>query len=233
MRIQKFEVVESTNDLARKYILEGNKEPAAFVAEHQTRGKGRLGRVWEDEPGKSLLVSFALPGSTYSNPPLLGLATAVFVGEYLDLLPVPWETKWPNDVLIEGKKVAGILPEGIWQDGLVGVVVGVGLNVNQDEFPDDTEATSIKHAFGQALPVEQPLMYLIYRMEQVYEQIVDFSEILATFKDKFKSMGKRLRVRSNDQVWEGTAVDIEEDGSLILNMEGKLVTLGWGEVTLR
>jgi len=56
---------------------------------------------------------------------------------------VPWETKWPNDVLIEGKKVAGILPEGIWQDGLVGVVVGVGLNVNQDEFPDDTEATSI------------------------------------------------------------------------------------------
>jgi len=62
------------------------------------------------------------------------------------------------------------------------VVVGVGLNVNQDEFPDDTEATSIKHAFGQALPVEQPLMYLIYRMEQVYEQIVDFSEILATFK---------------------------------------------------
>jgi len=52
MRIQKFEVVESTNDLARKYILEGNKEPAAFVAEHQTRGKGRLGRVWEDEPGK-------------------------------------------------------------------------------------------------------------------------------------------------------------------------------------
>jgi len=71
MRIQKFEVVESTNDLARKYILEGNKEPAAFVAEHQTRGKGRLGRVWEDEPGKSLLVSFALPGSTYSNPPCL------------------------------------------------------------------------------------------------------------------------------------------------------------------
>jgi len=132
---------------------------------------------------------------------------------------VPWETKWPNDVLIEGKKVAGILPEGIWQDGLVGVVVGVGLNVNQDEFPNDTEATSIKHAFGQALPVEQPLMYLIYRMEQVYEQIVDFSEILATL--------------SNDQVWEGTAVDIEEDGSLILNMEGKLVTLGWGEVTLR
>jgi len=70
-------------------------------------------------------------------------------------------------------------------------------------------------------------------MEQVYEQLVDFSEILATFKDKFKSMGKRLRVRSNDQVWEGTAVDVEEDGSWILNMEGKLVTLGWGEVTLR
>jgi len=75
--------VESTNDLARKYILEGNKEPAAFVAEHQTRGKGRLGRVWEDEPGKSLLVSFALPGSTYSNPPLLGL-----------LLPFLWESIW-------------------------------------------------------------------------------------------------------------------------------------------
>jgi len=171
------------------------KNTAAFVAEHQTRGKGRLGSSVEDEPGKSLLVSFALPGSTYSNPPCLGLLLPFLWGSIWILLPLPWETKWPNDVLIEGKKVAGILPEGIWQDGLVGVVVGVGLNVNQDEFPNDTEATSIKHAFGQALPVEQPLMYLIYRMEQVYEQIVDFSEILATFKDKFKSMGKRLRVR--------------------------------------
>lgn len=233
MRIQKFEVVESTNDLARHYILEGNKEPAAFVAEHQTRGKGRLGRVWEDEPGKSLLVSFALPGNFYGNPPLLGLATAVFIGEYLDLLPLPWETKWPNDVLIEGKKVAGILPEGIWQNELLGVVVGIGLNVNQDEFPEDVEATSIKHVFGQALPVEQPLMYLIYRMEQVYEQTVDFSQILTVFKDKFKSMGKTVRVRSDDQIWEGIAVDVEENGSLILNMEGKLITLGWGEVTLR
>jgi len=119
----------------------------------------------------------------------------------LDLLPVPWETKWPNDVLIEGKKVAGILPEGIWQDGLVGVVVGVGLNVNQDEFPDDTEATSIKHAFGQALPVEQPLMYLIYRMEQVYEQIVDFRKSLPRSKT-IQIHGKKLRVRSNDQVWK-------------------------------
>jgi len=83
MRIQKFEVVESTNDLARKYILEGNKEPAAFVAEHQTRGKGRLGRVWEDEPGKSLLVS----SLCRVVPTVIHLCLGL-------LLPFLWESIW-------------------------------------------------------------------------------------------------------------------------------------------
>lgn len=233
MDIYTFDVVESTNDLARTHIIDRKSEPAAFVAKHQTMGRGRMCRVWKDEPGMNLLVSFALPGNYYANPPLVGMAAAVFIGEYLESLGLSWEAKWPNDVLINGKKVAGVLPEGIWQDTLQGIIVGIGLNVNQSEFPEEYPGTSIKKELQREVALEQPLTYLAKRMEQIYNQEVDYKTVVQVFKNRFALLGKQVKILSKDESWEGIASNINDDGSLLVATGGKWININWGEVTLR
>ncbi|NPV88320.1 biotin--[acetyl-CoA-carboxylase] ligase [Coprothermobacteraceae bacterium] len=233
MKIYEFDVIPSTNEEARRYLLEGHVDPAVFVAQHQTAGRGRLGREWKDEPGKNLLMSIAMPNPPTSELPLLGMAAAVIVGEYLSSLSLAWEAKWPNDVLVKGKKIAGILPEAIWSDNLIGVVVGIGLNVNQEAFPPEVKATSLKLELGMEIPLEQPLMYIIYRFKNLLGGEIRLPDMVSTFKARFPYLGKTVMVVSEGERIEGTAADILADGTLLLDTPQGEMQLRWGEVSLR
>jgi BirA family biotin operon repressor/biotin-[acetyl-CoA-carboxylase] ligase len=233
MNIFQLDTVNSTNDLAKEYIIKGNVVPAAFVARHQTAGRGRMNRVWEDEPGANLLVSFALPGGSYSDPPLLGMAAATYVGDYLETLQLDWAVKWPNDVLIRGKKVAGILPESIWQGQMMGVVIGIGLNVNQENFSEGLDATSLKIELGRTIDIGEPLAFLSKSMEDVFNGNADYVPVVVRFREKFSLLGQKVIIKSGNEKWEGIAADIEDDGSLLLITNDTVEKIRWGEVTLR
>ena len=128
-----YEEVASTQDIARKLAQEGDPGPVAVMALRQTSGRGRSGRSWISPPGKNLALSVLLkPKLAPQEAPLMGLLASLAVAAALDAKGVPSVAlKWPNDVLVEGRKIAGILPEAsVKGNTLEFVIIGIGLNVN-------------------------------------------------------------------------------------------------------
>jgi BirA family biotin operon repressor/biotin-[acetyl-CoA-carboxylase] ligase len=154
-RIRQYHEVPSTNSLAREELLEGNaRHGDVFIADHQTAGRGRLSnRAWIDEPGNALLMSIVLEQLPIRRVELLQYLTALVVANALrsifqdhDLDRSRIHIKWPNDILLDGLKVCGILSEAIWQaQGLRAVVIGIGVNVYEQSVPASVEhlATSL------------------------------------------------------------------------------------------
>ena len=146
--------VGSTNDVARDWLLDGAPGGAAVIADEQTRGKGRMGRRWLTRTGTALAVSIVLhPKEAFAGRVVqLGALAVCDMAESLGCRGVG--IKPPNDVLLDGKKVAGILPEAVWDGGtLRGVVLGIGVNVRMDFRGTDLEASaaSLESALGKTL----------------------------------------------------------------------------------
>jgi BirA family transcriptional regulator, biotin operon repressor / biotin---[acetyl-CoA-carboxylase] ligase len=176
--IHRFTELPSTNAYARKLLGEAKaRHGDVFQAEHQTEGRGRLAdRVWKDEPGSSLLLTFVLTHfpreclNIVQFMAALSVASAVrsllkihlnhFASERIRL-------KWPNDILFDGKKIAGILAEAVWTgDELRGVAVGIGLNINQRDFPEElTTATSLAVGTDRKYSVEQVRDYVLSEIQ--------------------------------------------------------------------
>ena len=148
-KIYTFDSVDSTNNCARAVAACGAAEGTIIITEHQTAGKGRLGRHWQAEPNQNLMFSLVLrPNVSPESINLLPLYVAVAVSDAIEnATGLKVECKWPNDILYNGKKVAGILIEGsIKQNAVEYVVIGIGINVNQMKFDGDltTKASSLR-----------------------------------------------------------------------------------------
>ncbi|MBI3766348.1 MAG: biotin--[acetyl-CoA-carboxylase] ligase [Ignavibacteriales bacterium] len=143
--IHTFDLLDSTNLKAKSLLQEGEEEGTIVIAEEQTAGRGRMGRSWVSERGKNLTFSVVLkpqisPESIGIVSLYGGLAVAEAIQDQSHLHP---ECKWPNDVLLNGKKCCGILSEAVFKQGsLVGVVMGIGINVNQRVFTRELRATA-------------------------------------------------------------------------------------------
>ncbi len=167
--IEKFEDLPSTNDLARTRVADGSaKHGDVIQAEHQTSGRGRLPRrSWQDERGKSLLMSVVLKDIPRGFVELAPYIAALSVTQSLRTFlqgHLPYfeqgrvRTKWPNDLLLDGKKFCGILSEAVWSgEELKAVVLGIGMNVNQQQFDDKLKAsaTSLMGAVKRMLDIDQ------------------------------------------------------------------------------
>ena len=137
-KIKSYNVIESTNELAKQILGQGEPEGTAILADSQTLGKGRMGRTWfsQKETGiyLSLLLQPHLPADRLHQ---LTLVTALAVADTINKYSAtPASLKWPNDVFIKGKKISGILSENITAGNHSGVVIGIGINVNHSRFPD-------------------------------------------------------------------------------------------------
>ena len=207
-------------------------EGAVAVAEHQTAGRGRLGRAWSDTPTRALLCSVMLRPPASPDLAQLSLVAGLAVAEAVDAVAgVASTVKWPNDVLLDGRKLAGILLEG---DGGV-VVCGIGINVNQlrEELPTGTRTapTSLATASGHAHDRGAILAELLDRFARRYDEwsAGGLSSMIDALADRDAILGRSVRVGEVT----GVAAGIEPDGALRIRTASGAVHLAVsGEVTL-
>jgi BirA family biotin operon repressor/biotin-[acetyl-CoA-carboxylase] ligase len=217
-------VTDSTNARARGLAIAGAPNGTLVTAGEQTAGRGRQGRAWTAAPGDALLMSLVVRG-VEPGAALLPLAAAVAVCESLE--PVEAAIKWPNDVWIERRKVAGILLEGRPQEGWA--VIGIGLNVRTIEFPEELRetATSLKQA-GIERSVPEAGAALLAALDRW---------IAAPPEEVLSAWRARDALRGSPVSWAGgagTAVGITDAGALMVETAaGQRVELDAGEVHLR
>jgi BirA family transcriptional regulator, biotin operon repressor / biotin---[acetyl-CoA-carboxylase] ligase len=204
-------LTDSTNERARALAVAGAPHGTLVTADEQTAGRGRQGREWTAPPRSALLMSLVLRELR----DVLPLAAAVAVCE---ALPVPAEIKWPNDVWIERRKVAGILVEGRPQEGWA--VLGIGLNVSSH--PPDLPATSLQGAIS----VEEVLARLLASLERWLA--APTPEVLAAWRSRDALLGDTVRWQNGS----GKGAGIDESGALLVDTDSGRVVLNAGEVHL-
>jgi len=221
-------LTDSTNARAIELARAGAPHGTLVTAEEQSVGRGRQGRSWTAEPGSALLLSLVVRDLAEQHA-ILPLAAAVAVGEAAEaLVAVECAIKWPNDVWIDGRKLAGILVEGRPQEGWA--VLGVGLNVSTREFPEPLRgsATSLALASptGEGPAREAVLEALLASLERRLDEPV--AAVLADWRRRDALRGSRIRWDSG----VGVAAGIDETGALLVDTAEGSVALQAGEVHL-
>lgn len=235
--------VASTNDLAKKLADYGAGEGTIVLAERQSAGKGRLGRIWTSPLG-GLYFSIILKPKIKANDAvkLVFVGSLAVVETLRDLYGLRVETKWPNDVLVDGKKVCGVLAEMISMgDRLKFVILGIGINVNfkvRKVFPKELQESvaSLRDVLGGKVKLEKLFRKLLENLEFLYDVFLKkgFVQILEEWKKFACFLGCPVEVLVDGQKWIGTVLDVEEDGALRLKLEdGTVKRFLYGDVTLR
>ena len=237
-----FTELESTNIIAKeKASLKKEKiaEGTIIIAEKQVGGKGRLGREWFSPPGGIWLSIILYPQLSPSYIPRITLMTAVAVVKTIEKVSrIKARIKWPNDILIKGKKLCGILTEMNAELDLINwVVVGIGVNanINQEEFPEDIRDNSIslKEVLGKEISRVKLIQIFLKEFEKYYEKLKrkEFPSILEEWKLYSHTLGKKIKINIGEKIVSGKAIDLSEEGALILKEEnGKLVKIISGTI---
>jgi len=231
-------LIVSTNDLAKARGAEGFENGLVIFAEQQTAGRGRMGRSWQDVPGEGLLFSLLLkPQIRPELAPYFTLTTAVGVAAALNELGFPVGIKWPNDLLLNGKKLGGILTEmQTTGDKVDFVVVGIGLNVLQADFEEDIKDIAIsmrQFAPGAELDRAKIAAAVLNSLEYYYELLLKegFVPIRAGWLKYNVTIGRQVLARGRDGEVCGVAVDMDAEGELLLRLDNdEVITVRCGEV---
>jgi BirA family biotin operon repressor/biotin-[acetyl-CoA-carboxylase] ligase len=236
-----YQKLKSTNDIASQLADAGEKEGTIIVADEQTKGRGRLGRKWHSPPNTGIYVSIILrPKFKPEFAPGLSIMTAVALADTIDsYIPGKVKIKWPNDILINKKKVSGILTElSSEKDKINFVIVGVGINVNNkvEDFPDELKdiITSIRRVKRAKVNRVEFLQKFLLKFEKEYENYR---------KSRLKSCHKKIRRYSslintevslmhNRKKIKGRALDIDKNGALVVEIDGVATVINSGEVTI-
>jgi len=232
--ISSFRTVPSTQDELRRLADAGAPEGTLVVADHQTRGRGRQGRRWLDEAGASLLVSLLLrPHLPAARVPQLSLLAALASAEALAAATgLAIRIRWPNDLLVRERKVGGILAEAAaTEEQAAYVMLGIGINVNQTEFPVDLlgRATSLALEVGHPLGREVLLDALLMSLDRWYARYL--SEGFPPVRDGWRRAAVTLGQRVAGVGVTGIAEDLDTDGALLVRTaRGGLVRLVAGEL---
>ena len=229
----------STNEVAFRWARAGAREGTTVLTEHQSHGRGRMGRSWQASRGSSLLLSVLLhpPGPPARQTRLTILAAAALTRAIEGLVGEAPSVKWPNDILVEGRKMAGILTEVCADsDGSCRAVVGIGLNVNQSEadFPPELHATatSLRLWTGREWNRNEVAARLLVEMDSLYRMMRrgEFFRVLAQWRERCATLGESVTLRLGHGTLHGVAEALEEDGSLLLRTaEGNLERIHAGD----
>jgi len=220
--------VSSTSDWAKELAKKGAEEGTVTVALVQTAGRGRLGREWISPRGGLWFSIVLRPDRKASDAMKLVFVASMVVAEVLSQkYGLRTETKWPNDVLVNGKKICGILAEMNTKGEKVNyVILGVGVNANfcaDDVFsePMRTTATSVQDELGKEIPLESLLRALLEEMERSYDRYVKagFVPLLEKWKRHAGFLGHTVMVTDQNERLKGLALDVDPEGALILRLE--------------
>ncbi|MCX8130763.1 MAG: biotin--[acetyl-CoA-carboxylase] ligase [Clostridia bacterium] len=247
-----FDVIDSTNTYAKRLAGEGCTDGTLVVADIQTAGRGRLGREWDSAGGKGIWMSVVFrPSILPEDVQIITLAASVAVVEALRAVcGLKAGIKWPNDILIDGKKVCGILTEiNAEMERVNYVVLGIGINVNHEveDFGDNLRglATSLKVNSGQkdcrVFKRSEIIKKVLVELERIYFGINSIhtynkalADIIRLWKKYSITLGKRVRVTFRGSEFTGTAIDITDDGKLVIDCDdGMRREVISGEVSVR
>lgn len=235
-----FESIDSTNTYAKHLNNKDIPHGTIVITEEQTAGRGRLQRNWISPAGKNLLFSIILyPEFGMDKISLLPFAGSLAIADAIDAITGLSATcKWPNDVLINGKKVCGMLLESSLGNAAQGkIVLGIGLNVNQKEFSEELKfkASSLQIESGIEINRIALLQKILEELENRYEQLSHFppQRLLNDWRMKALLFGKKITVLESEFSFSATAIDIAEDGSLIIETDdGRKRNIFAGDVSL-
>lgn len=237
-----YDTIDSTNLEVRRLAEAGAEHGLTVIAEEQVSGKGRRGRSWLGKDGTGIWMSFLLkPEIALENSSMLTLITALAVAKAInEVTNVSCGIKWPNDLIVNGKKVCGILTElSAQMDELNYIVVGLGINVNMEKFPDDLKdkATSLQIETGKRIYRAPLAAKVLEYFEKYYEQFIQ-TEDLSTFKDEYNHllvhMNQKIRVIRGSKETIYTSHGINERGELLAETaSGKIESILSGEVSVR
>ncbi|NTU42861.1 MAG: biotin--[acetyl-CoA-carboxylase] ligase, partial [Nitrospirales bacterium] len=232
----------STNSLARDLVSRGHPEGTVIIADYQTEGRGRHGRKWIAPQGKNISMSIILtPPLTFRDTPLLTLMAAVACTSAIrEKFSLPVSIKWPNDIMLEGKKLGGILTE-LRAEGerIIHAIMGIGINVNlsADEIPDEIRETATSFLIGAGREVSRTEV-----AASILNEIGRWYEILMSQGGKpvreewlrlSSTIGKEVKVTMPSETITGKAVGIDETGMLILRLpHGGIRVINSGDLTM-
>ena len=219
-----FGVVETTNIEADRLAREGMPEGTLVVADGQTKGRGRLKRSWASPPGTGLYLSIVLrPTCAPDYFPALTLTAGVATASAVQQMGLVPQLKWPNDVLISGKKVGGILTEGVFDKKRIDfAILGIGINVNTaaEAFPGPfrNQATSLRLSLGKPVSRVELLQNLLIKLEHYYGLFSDgdFGSIIHTWSELDSTLGREVEVSLPESRLLGVAEAVEPDGTLLV-----------------
>jgi len=223
-----FDSLLSTMDEALRLALKGEKEGALVVAETQTKGRGRMGRVWSSAKYKGIYMSLILTPQIMPNQAsILTLLTAVSVCEAVrKSVGVEVNIKWPNDILIGNKKLAGILTElDAELDAVRFIIIGIGINVNNDSKASVPGGVSLSEETGEVLSRVELLQAILRSFEENYLLFKRSGPggITEKWRRYNSTLGKRVKVSCHHKQIEGEASDIDSDGALLLRSDSGIL----------
>ena len=234
-----FETIDSTNDYAKKI---GNelRDGSVIISEEQTKGKGRLGRVWESKAGEGIWMSIILkPNIIPNKAPFITLIAGASIVKALNISGVDAKIKWPNDITINNKKLSGILTELSAEIERVNyIVVGIGMNVKDTDFEEELQdkATSLYKENYNVSRVDI-VKEILCQFEKLYLDYIekdDKKEVLDICRQYSAIINKEIYVIKNDQKELVDCIGINEEGNLIIkNKDGNLEEIMSGEVSIR
>ncbi len=228
------DTVNSTNTYAKELAQNGAKHNTVVIANHQTAGRGRLGREFFSPSDTGLYMSIILRPDEYSFDPAVvtiaaGVAVCRTVEEICNKQP---QIKWVNDIFLGGRKICGILAEAGTNSGAIDyVIVGIGLNVSTQIFPEELDniAGSLGHDIDRNL-IAGKILDEFNRLHP----ICDNSELIDEYKNRSLVIGKKIDFVKDGKTYTGTATDIDSEGKLIVVLEnGDTLSLKSGEISLR
>lgn len=239
--IHYFETIDSTNTKAKELAEQGAPSGTLVVANQQASGKGRRGRNWESPPNKGIFMTILLkPEINPNHASMLTLVTALAVAQAVnDVTGACARIKWPNDIVINGRKICGILTEMSAQfDYISNIVVGIGINVHNESFPEELSqmASSLLlecgKKFHRALIIEKVLEHF----EEYYEiflETEDLSQLMGRYNALLVNYGASVRVLDPQKPFEGKAMGITKKGELIVDTWEARRLVSSGEVSVR
>ena len=237
-RVHFYESLDSTMDEARRLAEEADPEGTVVVADEQTAGRGRFDRSWVAPSGLDLLFSVLLRPSAEHLRYVNMAASLAICGVVAEVCGLKATVKWPNDVRVGGRKIAGILIDSVAQGPeLQYAVLGIGLNVNSDpaESPEiAATATSLRNETGRTLERGEVLVALLGQLDDLHGEIKKGASLTERWAKQVETISKLVQVRWGDKVYEGLAREVDDDGNLVLvQRDGTALTMVAGEVTLQ
>ncbi|MDP2911009.1 MAG: biotin--[acetyl-CoA-carboxylase] ligase, partial [Candidatus Omnitrophota bacterium] len=226
-KIYSYKETGSTNDTAYALASSGEKEGSVVIAESQTSGRGRMNRKWVSPKSKgayfsAILRPSILPKDVSSITLFSALAVAKTISEMTDVKAF---IKWPNDVLINGHKVCGILTEmSAETDKINFVIIGIGININTKKDALPKGATSLLEESGREISRVEFVKGIFRNMDKLYGifKAGNIEDIIKEYKEFSNFLGTRVQVTYHDEKIEGYAVDVDKEGALILRMDSGL-----------